>query len=215
MRIPPAQRARSVIPIWLLRWLSTPTTFWLRLTSPTRDYCLCYSNLNHRSVINTITISCVKTNIKGSAGFLRRDLFALNNLKISVIWPLVKIYKNLFCKNSQFQHIKFWIPVSHKFIGKRPPILYNKYGCCQNGKRFAFRRNGNILRTSSIIGGDTNGKFNERYINDRNSGWRCRYCSYDYQHHRDRDQYRADQSETKALKSNRPPSQGIGCFLEP
>ena len=109
-----------------------------------------------------------KTNIKGSAGFLRRDLFALNNLKISVIWPLVKIYKNLFCKNSQFRYLKFWMPIPQKFIGKRPTILYNKYRCCQNGKRFAFRRNGNILRTSSIIGGDTNRKFNERYINDRN-----------------------------------------------
>ena len=141
---------------------------WHRLTSPIRVYCLCYSNLNHRSVTNRITISCVKTNIKGSAGFLRRDLFALNNLKISVIWPLVKIYKNLFCKNSQFRYLKFWMPIPQKFIGKRPTILYNKYRCCQNGKRFAFRRNGNILRTSSIIGGDTNRKFNERYINDRN-----------------------------------------------
>lgn len=57
-RIPPAQRARSVIPIWLLRWLSTPTTTsWLRQVrlcwlSPirlTRAYCLCYSKLKLRS----------------------------------------------------------------------------------------------------------------------------------------------------------------------
>ena len=208
------QRARSVIPIWLLRWLSTPTTTswlrqvrlcWLRLTSPTRAYCLCYSNLNHRWIQNIITISCVKTNIKGSAGFLRRNLFALNNLKISVIWPLVKIYKNLFCKNNQFRYLKFWMPIPQKFIGKHSLILYNKHRCCQNGKRFAFRRNGNILRASSIIGGDTNGKFNERYINDRNSGWRCQYCSYDYQYYRNRDQYCTDQSETKALKKQPPP----------
>lgn len=59
-----------------------------------------------------------------------------------------------------------------------------------------------------------NGKFNERYINDRNSGWRCRYCSYDDQHHRDRDQYRADQSETKALKKQPPPPKVQVAFLE-
>ncbi len=116
-------------------------------------------------------------------------------------------------ENSQFQHAEFCILISQKFIGKQPSIPYNKRGCCQNGKRFAFRQNGNILRTSSIIGGDTNGKFNERYINDRNSGWRCRYCSHDYQHHRDRDQYRADQSETKALKKQPPIAQGVGCFF--
>ncbi len=49
---------RSVIPIWLLRWLSTPTTTsWLRQVrlcwlSPirlTRVYCLCYSKLKLRS----------------------------------------------------------------------------------------------------------------------------------------------------------------------
>ncbi len=34
----------------------------------------------------------------------------------------------------------------------------------QNGKRFTFRQNDDILRTSSIIGGDTNGKSIERYI---------------------------------------------------
>ena len=116
-------------------------------------------------------------------------------------------------ENSQFQHAEFCILISQKFIGKQPSIPYNKRGCCQNGKRFAFRQNGNILRTSSIIGGDTNGKFNERYINDRNSGWRCWYCSYDDQYYRDRDQYRADQSETKALKKQPPIAQGVGCFF--
>ena len=99
------------------------------------------------------------------------------------------------------------------FCCEQPSISYNKRGCCQNGKRFAFRQNGNILRTSSIIGGDINGKFNERYINDRNSGWRCRYCSYDHQHHRDRDQYRTDQSETKALKKQPPRPRFVGCFF--
>lgn len=64
-------------------------------------------------------------------------------------------------ENSQFQYAEFCILISQKFIGKQPYIPYNKRGCCQNGKRFAFRQNGNILRTSSIIGGDTNGKFNE------------------------------------------------------
>ena len=39
-----------------------------------------------------------------------------------------------------------------------------KIECYQNGKRFTFRQNDDILRTSSIIGGDTNGKSIERYI---------------------------------------------------
>ena len=30
--------------------------------------------------------------------------------------------------------------------------------CYQNGKRFTFRQNDDILRASSIIGGDTDGK---------------------------------------------------------
>ena len=124
----------------------------------------------------------------------------MNSLKIAVIRHLVKMHKIQIRENSQFQHTEFCILISQKIIGKQPSIPYNKRGCCQNGKRFAFRQSENILRTSSIIRGDTNGKFNERYINDRNSGWRCRYCSYDDQYYRDRDQYRADQSETKALK---------------
>ena len=62
-------------------------------------------------------------------------------------------------------------------------------------------QNGKLARMGTMR--NTNGKFNERYINDRNSGWRCRYCSYDDQHHRDRDQYRADQSETKVQKNQR------------
>ena len=37
-------------------------------------------------------------------------------------------------------------------------------GCYQNGQRFAFRQNEYILRTSSINGGGTDGKYNERYI---------------------------------------------------
>ena len=36
--------------------------------------------------------------------------------------------------------------------------------CYQNGKRFTFRQNDDILRASSIIGGDTDGKSIERYI---------------------------------------------------
>ena len=35
--------------------------------------------------------------------------------------------------------------------------------CYQNGKRFTFRQNDDILRASSIIGGDTDGKSIERY----------------------------------------------------
>ena len=38
--------------------------------------------------------------------------------------------------------------------------------------------------------------------------------SYDDQHHRDRDQYRADQSETKALKKQPPPPKVQVAFLE-
>ena len=34
--------------------------------------------------------------------------------------------------------------------------------CYQNGKRFTFRQNDDILRASSIIGGDTDGKSIER-----------------------------------------------------
>ena len=79
---------------------------------------------------------------------------------------MVKIHKCQFRKNSQYHCIKFWMLLPQKFIGKQWQIPYNKHGCYQNGKRFAFRQNGNILRTSSIIGGDTDGKFNERYI-----GW--------------------------------------------
>ena len=74
------------------------------------------------------------------------------------------MHKILFCENNQFDHSEFWMPVLQKNVGKYQEIPYNKHGCCQNGKRFAFRQNGNILRTSSIIGGDTDGKFNERYI---------------------------------------------------
>ena len=77
---------------------------------------------------------------------------------------LVKIYKSQFHKNNQIQSLKFWMLIPQKFIGKQSRIPYNEHGCYQNGKRFAFRQNGNILRTSSIIGGDTDGKFNERYI---------------------------------------------------
>ena len=43
-------------------------------------------------------------------------------------------------------------------------MLYLTYGCYQNGSRFAFRQNEYILRTSSINGGGTDGKYNERYI---------------------------------------------------
>ena len=43
-------------------------------------------------------------------------------------------------------------------------MLYLTYGCYQNGQRFAFRQNEYILRTSSINGGGTDGKYNERYI---------------------------------------------------
>ena len=35
--------------------------------------------------------------------------------------------------------------------------------CYQNGKRFTLRQNDDILRASSIIGGDTDGKSIERY----------------------------------------------------
>lgn len=47
---PHLQRVRFVIPIWLRRWSSTPTTIscprqvrqcWHRLISPIREYCLC------------------------------------------------------------------------------------------------------------------------------------------------------------------------------
>ena len=91
----------------------------------------------------------------------RWNLFAVNSLKIPVMRHLVKMHKIQIRENSQFQHTQFCILILQKFIGKQSSIPYNKRGCCQNGKRFAFRRNGNILRTSSIIGGDTNGKFNE------------------------------------------------------
>ncbi|EFC98419.1 hypothetical protein CLOSTHATH_03379 [Hungatella hathewayi DSM 13479] len=40
-------------------------------------------------------------------------------------------------------------------IVKEQGIWYYKDGCCQNGKRFAFRQNEYILRTSRISGGDT------------------------------------------------------------
>ena len=156
----------------------------------------------------------MKTNIKRFRRRFRRNLFAVDRLEISVIRHLVKMHKIQIRENSQFQHTEFCILISQKFIGKQPYIPYNKRGCCQNGKRFAFRQNGNILRTSSIIGGDTNGKFNERYINDRNSGWRCWYCSYDDQYYRDGDQYHADQSETKALKKQPPPPKVQVAFLE-
>ena len=42
--------------------------------------------------------------------------------------------------------------------------LIIKMECYQNGKRFTFRQNDDILRASSIIGGDTDGKSIERYI---------------------------------------------------
>ena len=35
--------------------------------------------------------------------------------------------------------------------------------CYQNGKRFTFRQSGYILRASSIVGGDTDGKSIERH----------------------------------------------------
>ena len=40
-------------------------------------------------------------------------------------------------------------------------MLYGiiRLGCYQNGKRFAFCQNEYILRASSIIGGDTYGKY--------------------------------------------------------
>ena len=56
LRTPQVLKARSVIPIWLQRWLSTPTTTsclrqvrlcWLRLTSPIRAFCLCYSKQHY------------------------------------------------------------------------------------------------------------------------------------------------------------------------
>ena len=37
--------------------------------------------------------------------------------------------------------------------------------CYQNGKRFTFRQNDDILRASSIIGGDTDGKSIELHGN--------------------------------------------------
>ena len=41
-------------------------------------------------------------------------------------------------------------------------FCYNNFGCYQNGTRFAFCQNEYILRTSSIIGGDTYGKYSKR-----------------------------------------------------
>lgn len=37
------------------------------------------------------------------------------------------------------------------------------WGVTENDKRFAFRRSEYSLRTSSIYGGDTSGKYSERY----------------------------------------------------
>ena len=64
--------------------------------------------------------------------------------------------------------------------------------CYQNGKRFTFRQNDDILRASSIIGGDTDGKSIERYIRC----WEQWYCCYDHQYHRNAYQYRTDCTET-------------------